>query len=395
MPADQPELSIVVMFTHDAEQAKRCLAAIAVVRAELPESETVIVLNRSTAEVRAAAAEHASDARVIDSPVNTGTAVAWQLAFTAAKGEFVLLLHEDAEPLAGMTERLLVTLKAEPKAAAVGPWIDELRGAQGINAGWLRFGRDDLLISPEQLPEGLADAPYAVNQVSTAISLWRRSAWEAIGGFDERTYPALGVEPDSFTGLWARGYVVLVEPAARGRHGSGALDSAPGLLRGPRVRHYLLKQYFDVWDAKWAARADWFVGRDEDGWDGEPFSKAAVDAAIERAQQLRVSPPTIADPPRSEQPLSNPTGALPPPVEVDAAMAERLRAAERKAIDGYTDWLIDRDIEMTDRYEDVHAAYLDLGARVEDLEARSSTLEHVLGTRWWRLRARARRLLGR
>jgi hypothetical protein len=76
-------------------------------------------------------------------------------------------------------------------------------------------------------------------------------------------------------------------------------------------------------------------------------------------------------------------------------MAARLRAAEREAIDDYTRWLIARDIEMTERYEDVHAAYVELGARVEDLEARSAMLDGVLGSRWWRLRDRLKHIARR
>src|SRR6476469_8570689 len=102
MSADSPELSIVVMFTHDAEQAKRCLQGVAVVASEVRNSETIIVLNNSSDAVRSVVAERAPKARVIDSPVNTGTAVGWQLAFNAARAEFVLLMHEDAVAQAGM-----------------------------------------------------------------------------------------------------------------------------------------------------------------------------------------------------------------------------------------------------------------------------------------------------
>jgi GT2 family glycosyltransferase len=395
MAADQPELSIVVMFTHDAEQAKRCLQGVALALSEVRDSETIIVLNNSSDAVRDVVAERARKARVIDSPVNTGTAVGWQLAFTAARAPFVLLLHEDAVAQAGMAPRLIETMKAEPSAAAIAPWIDEQRGEPSVNAGWVRIGRVGARLTPEQLPEGLADAPYAVNEISSAISLWRKSAWATLSGFDERTFPALGVEPDTLTGLWSRGHVVLVDPRARGQHASGAMDSGTGLLTGPRVRHYLAGRFVGLWDEKWADRADWLVARDNPSWDAEPISKEAIDAAIARAQELRASPPTISDPPISQHPFTNPEGQEPAPVEVDAAMANRLRAAEREVVDGYMRWLIDRETEMTERYEETHAAYLALGDRVEALEDRSRTLDAILGGRWWRLRQKLARIIGR
>lgn len=395
MAADQPELSIVVMFTHDAEQAKRCLQGVALALSEVRDSETIIVLNNSSDEVRAVVAERARKARVIDSPANTGTAVAWQLAFTAARAPFVLLLHEDAVAQAGMAPQLIATLKSEPSAAAVAPWIEELRGAPSVNAGWVRIGSIGARLTPDQLPDGLADAPYAVNEVSSAISLWRRSMWQEIGGFEERTFPALGVEPDSCTGLWARGHAVLVDPKARGEHTSGAMDSGTGLLTGPRVRYYLAGRFLRLWEEKWADRADWFVARENPSWDAEPVTQEAIDAAIARAQELRAAPPILADPPTAQHPLTNPDGLQPHPVEVDAAMADRLRAAEREVIDGYTRWLIDREIEMTERYEEAHAAYLALGGRVEALEDRSRTLDSILAGRWWRWRQQIARIVGR
>jgi len=394
MAADQPELSIVVMFTHDAEQAKRCLQGVALASSEVRNCETIIVLNNSSEDVRAVVAERARKARVIDSPVNTGTAVAWQLAFSAAGAPFVLLLHEDAIAQAGMAPQLIQTLRAEKSAAAVAPWIDELRGEASVNAGWVRIGRIGTRLTPEQLPNGLASAPYAVNEISSAISLWRRSAWVEIGGFEERTFPALGVEPDTLTGFWARGHVVLVDPAARGEHASGAMDSGTGLLNGPRVRQYLAGRFVRLWDEKWADRANWLVAREHPEWDTEPIPKEAVESAITRAQELRASPPRITDPPISQHPFTNPHGTQPEPVEVDRAMADRLRAAEREAIDGYTRWLIDRDIEMTERYEATHAAYLELSDRVDALEDRSSSLDAILSGRWWRLRQRLRRVFG-
>jgi GT2 family glycosyltransferase len=395
MPADQPELSIVVMFTHDAEQAKRCLQGITLTTSEVRGTETIVVLNRSSDAVREIVAERAPKARIIDSPVNTGTAVAWQLAFTAASGKFVLLLHEDAVAQAGMAPQLIETLKANPEAAAVSPWIEELRGGSSVNCGWVRVGVNGSRLTPDELPDGLADAPYAVNEISSAVSLWRRSDWEELGGFEERTFPALGVEPDACTGLWARGHTVLVDPKARGVHSSGAMDSGTGLLTGPRIRHYLAGRFIDVWNTKWTDHADWFIPIEAPDWDSDPVPRVAVDAAIARAQELRAAPPNLSDPPATQHQLTNPTGETPAPTEVDPAMAERLRAAELEIIDGYTRWLIDRDIEITERYEQTHAAYVELGERVADLEDRSALLARIQTRLGYRLRRKLARIVGR
>jgi GT2 family glycosyltransferase len=388
MVADQPELSIVVMFTHDAEQAKRCLQGVAIVTSEVRRSETIIVLNQASDDVRREVAERAPRAAVIDSPVNTGTSVAWQLAFTLARGELVLLMHEDAVATHGMAPQLIETLRGEAGVAAVGPWLSEKDGDEPTNAGWLRF-RDasDVRLRPDQLAHGLADRPYATNEISSAISLWDRAAWLEIGGFDERTYPAISVEAAAFEALWAHGRSVLVDPRARGVHRSGAMNSSPRLLSGPHVRHFLFTRFQRFWDENWADRADWLLAPDD--------RESAIELALESAEARRNALPKLADPPIAAHPLTNPDGVDPPPTAVDESMAARIRAAERVVIDEYTLWLIARDVEMTARYEELHEAYLALGDRVEDLEAQSSVLQTIYASRWWRLGARLRRLIGR
>ncbi len=362
-----PELSIVVMFTHDPELARACLESIAASTDELPASETILVLNAVSPDVRNLIESGTTGARIIESPVNTGTAVAWQLGFTAARGSHVLLMHEDAELRPGVAAGLLSTLRSEPDAAVVGPWLEEFgEHRRDINAGWLRFSDGGLRLTADQVPKALATTPYAVHEVSSAISLWRREAWEAIGGFEERTFPAISVEADSFAGIWARGNSVLVDPRLRGRHRTGAMNSAPTLLSGPHIRHFLGSRFERLWAEKWAPVL---------GWIGPP---EPAETALARLQQQRVELPTIEDPPQSQQPITNPEGRSPAPTAIDQAIKERLVAAERAVIDEYTRWLIDRDTEMTARYEEAMAAYR------EESEKSAALRAELAGRGRWR-----------
>lgn len=380
----QIELSIVVMFTHDPELTRECLASIESVQDELPATETIFILNAASPEVCGLVRESAG-AQIIESSVNTGTAVAWQLGFTRARGEFVLLMHEDGVALPGMIPRLIQTLREEPTAAAVGPWLEEEGERADWNAGWVRFGGHGIRLVPDDLPPSIdRELPYAIEEVSSAISLWRRSAWLEIGGFDERTYPAISVEADSFAALSARGWSVLSEPRARGRHRSGIMTTAPSLLSGPHIRNYLGERFEKLWAEKWAGRADWFSEVET-----FPPPEHEIHAAIERAQVRRHDLPKIDDPARSEQPLTNPDKVDPAPNDMTPEIEQRLRAKERELIDGYTRWLIERDRELSRRYDEVYAAYNQLSA---DAETYRRDFDAVVGSRWWRLGAALRRL---
>lgn len=377
-PGVTPELSIVVMLTHDPELARGCLASLVRAGDELRGAETILILNAVSNAVRAVVEGEFSGARVIESSVNTGTAVAWQVGFSAAQGRSILLMHEDAELSAGTYAQLARTLESEPSAGVVGPWLDEA-GAErgGINTGWLRFADGGLRLSPDDIPPEFAAAPYAVHEVSSAISLWRREAWQAIGGFEERTFPAISVEADSFAGFWARGYSVLVDPAARGRHKTGAMNTAPTLLSGPHIRHFLGSRFERLWLEKWAELVDWVPER----------SDTTIEATLVAMQERRQQLPQLADPPRSTQPITNPEGRDPAPTEFSDEIEARLAAAERSVLDEYTRWLIDRDIEMTARYEEVFAAYRAESEKSEALRAAlARTPSKRLGRLWRRVR---------
>lgn len=394
--SDAPKLSIVAMFTHDASLARACLGSVARVAGEGGAAETLVVLSDAADDVRRVVLVEFSGARVIDSPINTGTAVGWQLAFNAARGARVLLLHEDAELAPGALQQLLATLEREPSAAAVGPWLAESGPQRGdINAGWLRFGDRGLRITPAQLPARLGEAPYAVDEISSAVSLWRRTAWEQIGGFEERTYPAISVEADSFAALWARGWSVLVEPRVTCPHRTGTMNVAPTLLSGPHIRHFLGRRFEMLWREKWAGRIDWLIDPQQHGWNDWPPPQEAINLALEAAQQRRQTPLSLADPPRSEQWISNPDRLMPPPTAVDAAMAQRLADAQRSVIDDYTRWLIERDIEMTTRYEEAYAAYLAEARESERLRAELSSAGGAVDRRGSGLRAALRRIVPR
>ena len=60
-----------------------------------------------------------------------------------------------------------------------------------------------------------------------------------------------------------------------------------------------------------------------------------------------------------------------------------------EVIDGYTRWLIDREAELTRKYNEVYEAYNTLSA---DAETYRRDFDAVVGSRWWRLGARLRGL---
>lgn len=373
-----PELSIVVLLTHDGEQAQRCLDSIAAHAVATVDCEVILILNDSSAAVRHVVKQRAFAATLVDSKTNVGTSVGWQLGFNAARGPRVLLMHEDAELTAGLVADLIATLNSDPVAAVVAPWLIERSQAEPNNCGWIWFeDQSQTRLTTEHIPEQLRHTPYAVDGVSSAISLWDRKSWLEGGGFDERNFPALGVDADACTSAWARGRSVLVDPRLIGIHRTGAMDNAPSRLSGKFVRYFMLERFERLWLEKWGAMQDWYA----------PARAGSPPNTLERPallaiQRRRERHPRIDGPfTPAAHPFTDPEGKGSAPTSVSADLAKRLRAAELQAMDEYHHWLIAHSESQHAEIEHLSEAIREMSAReealLEDWHQRGKTIERL------------------
>jgi N-acetylglucosaminyl-diphospho-decaprenol L-rhamnosyltransferase len=172
---------------------------------------------------------------VIRNPRNVGFARAVNQGVAAAGGARILLLNPDGLPLPGLVPALMSELDARPECAAVGPDVlnpdgspqGSARGDPNLLSGL--FGRSALLtrVFPRlravrrniRLASDLAPnaASMEVDWVSGACVLLRRSAFERIGGFDER-YFLYWEDADLGRRFRQAGFTVRYRPSAKVRH---------------------------------------------------------------------------------------------------------------------------------------------------------------------------------
>ena len=107
--SDNPRVSIIIPSSIRTDLLYGCLHSL--VRfgpREIP-YETIVVLNEVDASVEAELRETVSGVEFTSSPVNLGLAGAGNRGRSLARGEFLLLLHDDAEVLPGWLEPLVET----------------------------------------------------------------------------------------------------------------------------------------------------------------------------------------------------------------------------------------------------------------------------------------------
>jgi GT2 family glycosyltransferase len=174
--------------------------------------EVVIVLNGSPEGVRQFVRENVRGATVVESNVNRGVAGGYNLARESARGEFVVLLHDDTEVWPGWLEALVRAADETPEAGAV--------GGRTLNAdGTLQSA--GAVLHPDGRTEYRLDESRErahVDYCGSHALLVRASTWDAVGGLDERFFPAYHVDVDFGMKIRTHGQTVLYEPGAQVTH---------------------------------------------------------------------------------------------------------------------------------------------------------------------------------
>jgi GT2 family glycosyltransferase len=286
-----PRVSVVIVAKSKLDLLRACLQSVARFAPGAIPFETIVVLNEAGADAEAELRAMATGVKVARSPVNLGFAGGANRGRSLAHGEFLLLLHDDAEVQAGWMEALVQTADDHPEAGAVGSKVFYPDGRlQG--AGWILW-RDGLTSPPwigkAPAPTAL-DRPRAVDYCGTSSLLVRAAAWDAVGGLEESLYPAYYVDVDLSMALRRLGFVVLYQPASRIFHHHAASSDL-------HLRMFVVQRNRQVFMEKW--------GEALEGHDlPERDSPSAIARAMARAEAFAedcrrkgapvITPPTTA-----------------------------------------------------------------------------------------------------
>lgn len=231
------DLDIVIVTYRSAAHLPACLAS-------LQESAKVVVVDNASGDASAEIAE-AAGAKVIRNAENLGFAAAANRGAREGKAKLVLFLNPDAVVGGDDLEKLAAAFGADERLAAAGPRLVTPEGAEqrawwslpSPGATWTEALGLHRIRSSQGGGRG-----FAVG----ACLMVRRSAFEALGGFDERFW-LYGEETDLCRRLWDAGWRVCLVPGAVATHIGGASGDGPAgvafehFQRG--AEHYIAKHY--------------------------------------------------------------------------------------------------------------------------------------------------------
>lgn len=230
--APHPPVTVAVVSWNTRELLLRCLRSLRE-EARAGRAEVWVVDNGSGDGSPAAARAEAPWAKVVEPGENLGFGPAVNLVASRTRSPWLLAANADVALEPGALETMLQA-GADPRVGAVAPRL-LLRGGETqhsvyplptvtftllFNLGVYRLSRrtaDRLCLEGWWDPARPRAVPWAI----AACLLLRRSAYDAVGGFEDRQW-LYAEDLDLGWRLHDHGWITRYEPSARVRHESGA-----------------------------------------------------------------------------------------------------------------------------------------------------------------------------
>jgi GT2 family glycosyltransferase len=269
-PGGWPRVSVVIP-SRDAPTLIGAALAGVFERTDYPDFDVAIVDNGSTNPATLALYERYSGPRfqveIKPQPFNFSRAVNRGVAMS--QGSLVLLLNNDVAPMQPGWLKEMVACLSYPNAGIVGAKLLYPDGALqhagviaglGGYAGHWHIGRPE----SEPGPQGRLTVRQSLSVVTGACMLVSRACFEALGGFDEDTFPIAYNDVDFCLRAGAAGWRVVWTPFARLVHhesaSRGSDETAENRARFARDKAALRGRHAtDVYEDRaynpWASRS--------------------------------------------------------------------------------------------------------------------------------------------
>jgi len=223
--------SVIIPNYNGLRFLQVCLRALEGQTSPASWTEVIVVDDASTDGSVAFVREHFPRVRVIEMARNCGLAAACNAGAAAAQGDLLVMLNNDTEVEPGWLAALAAAAQAHPRAGSIASKMllfdrrdtlhsaGDVMGADGIPRNRGVWQRD----------EGQYDKETAVFGGCGGAVAYRREAWQAAGGFDERLFMYLE-DVDLAWRLRLLGWEAVFAPEARLYHhlsatGGGVLAS--------------------------------------------------------------------------------------------------------------------------------------------------------------------------
>ncbi|MEO6326585.1 MAG: glycosyltransferase [Thermoanaerobaculia bacterium] len=348
MSSSTPRVSVIVPSAERIDLLEACLRSLVKNGPTSIPFEVIAIHHLDRAKIPASLAGLELDLRLVHSPVNLGLAGSGNRGRALARGELLVLLHDDAEIEPGWLEALVETADAHPEAGAVGSKVLFPDGRLQ-SAGMILWG--DGVTSPPWVGAAPAATAFselrAVDYCGTSSLLVRAATWDAMGGLEEECFPAYYVDVNLAMHVRRLEQSVLYEPRSVIRHHQGASGEL-------RFRRFVTDRNREPFLTRWSRELE-----DHEPRIGDPgeAQEEAIARAVARANEM------------GRRACVNGAPAAPP--EGNAALREwPVTLHERQNLERHLALLEDYTVHLT-------AVLGETATRAEAAQAALATLEQT------------------
>lgn len=232
-----PLVSIVIPVYGRSCDTLRCLAAVMTASGDAIPYEVIVIDDRPERPI-SERLDRLPGLHLMRNPENMGFLRSCNRAARQASGRYLLFLNNDTVVHPGWLAPLVRIAEADGRVGMVGAkllnqdgTVQEAGGIMQRNGWGLPFGQGDDAAKPEY------NFVREVDVVVGACMMIRRSAWTAIGGFDDDFAPAYYEEFDFAFALRDRGWRVMYQPASVVTHFDSASYGAAERDRQSTINH--------------------------------------------------------------------------------------------------------------------------------------------------------------
>ncbi len=231
------DLAVVIVNFNTGDWLARCLASIDAARGDI--TTDVVVVDNASHDGSADAAA-AAGVRLIRNPTNRYLSPAWNQGAAETDAPFLLFLNPDTEWFHGTLADLVAVARRHSRAGIVGPLLRDPDGTvypSGRRFPSLANAVGHAFVSPitrqnrftrrYEMDGWDRTTEREVDWVSGACMLFPRSAFDAVGGFDDG-FLLYAEELDIATRLRDAGWQVVFTPEVEVIHAVGVSTGGEG-----------------------------------------------------------------------------------------------------------------------------------------------------------------------
>jgi GT2 family glycosyltransferase len=217
------DIAVGIINWNSGHWLKDCVASLL---ANSDVAEIAVVDNASSDDSLDGADQFGDRVKLVRNTSNLGFAGGVNQAFAVSSATYVLILNPDIGVTSGVVERMQRFLSSHPKVAAIGGHVGETYLPRRLPTVSSLIRENLGLKRPSH--ERTDQEPYEVEQAAAAALMIRRAAYQEVGGFDSRFFPAWYEDVDFCKQLQAAGWRIYFDPAARFAHEGGYSARALG-----------------------------------------------------------------------------------------------------------------------------------------------------------------------